>query len=267
MDGTGSASTTRGGGVGMGESLGCLVAVAGPEDRSSPWGIHGGPWQLACARHRGNFNSRPAPRLRVGVRAGRNSAVRRRASVDALGSGTHDGPQDSWGGYGAVEDAARVPRVSARKWTGGSYHEAVGIGPTRMPRRRGALCAAQPSRQDARHAVSALERDLPVFQPVNPTLTACFSKHLNCATKTVYTKVVDETSLYNICKGCHMFFSTVWAGTPSKVRVLQSADEQWKLQLTKFFTRFRSKFEMPSNMKVVFLEKLDNFYFGRIWSV
>jgi hypothetical protein len=27
---------------------------------------------------------------------------------------------------------------------------------------------------------------------------------------------------------------------------------------------FRSKFEMPSNMKVVFLKKLDNFYFGRI---
>jgi hypothetical protein len=58
-------------------------------------------------------------------------------------------------------------------------------------------------------AVDALERDLPVFQPVNPTLTACFSKNLNCATKTVDTKVVDETSLYNICKGRPMFFSTV----------------------------------------------------------
>jgi hypothetical protein len=57
--------------------------------------------------------------------------------------------------------------------------------------------AAQPNRQDARRAVGALERDLPVFQPVNPTLTACFSKNLNCATKTVDTKVVDATSLYN----------------------------------------------------------------------
>jgi hypothetical protein len=36
------------------------------------------------------------------------------------------------------------------------------------------------------------------FQPVNPLLTAIFSKKLNCATKTVDTKVVDETSLYNI---------------------------------------------------------------------
>jgi hypothetical protein len=56
--------------------------------------------------------------------------------------------------------------------------------------------AAQPSRQDARRAVGALERDQAVFQPVNATLTACFSKKLNCATKTVDTKVVGETSLY-----------------------------------------------------------------------
>jgi hypothetical protein len=62
----------------------------------------------------------------------------------------------------------------------------------------------------------ALERSGPhprgcraVFQPINATLTACFSKKLNCATKTVDTKVVDETSLYNICKGRPMFFSTV----------------------------------------------------------
>jgi hypothetical protein len=47
------------------------------------------------------------------------------------------------------------------------------------------------------------------FQPVNSTLTIRFSKKLNCATKTVDTKVVDEASLYNICKGCPMFFSTV----------------------------------------------------------
>jgi hypothetical protein len=44
-------------------------------------------------------------------------------------------------------------------------------------------------------------------------------------TQTIDMKVVDETSLYNICKGRPMFFSTVWAGTPSKVGVLQSAHE------------------------------------------
>jgi hypothetical protein len=94
-----------------------------------------------------------------------------------------------------------------------------------------------------------------------------FLQKVEMCDKTVDTKVVGETSHYNFCKGRPMFFSTVWAGTWSKVGVLQSADEQWKLQLTKFFTFFRSKFEMPSNMKVVFLEKLDNFYIGRIWSV
>jgi hypothetical protein len=31
-------------------------------------------------------------------------------------------------------------------------------------------------------------------------------------------------------------------------------------QLTKFFTLFRSKFEMPIYMKVVSLNKLDNFH-------
>jgi hypothetical protein len=34
-------------------------------------------------------------------------------------------------------------------------------------------------------------------------------------------------------------------------------------RLTKFFTLFHSKFEMPINMKVVFLDKLDNFHIGR----
>jgi hypothetical protein len=34
-------------------------------------------------------------------------------------------------------------------------------------------------------------------------------------------------------------------------------------QSTKFFTFFHSKFEMPIYMKVVFLDKLDNFYIGR----
>jgi hypothetical protein len=66
-----------------------------------------------------------------------------------------------------------------------------------------------PHRQSARRAGGALERGRVVFQSVNATLTAFFSKKLNCATKTLDTKVVDETSLYNFCKGRSMFFSTV----------------------------------------------------------
>jgi hypothetical protein len=33
--------------------------------------------------------------------------------------------------------------------------------------------------------------------------------------------------------------------------------------LTKFFTKFHSKFEIAIYMKVVSLNKLDNFHFGR----
>jgi hypothetical protein len=55
----------------------------------------------------------------------------------------------------------------------------------------------------------ALERERAVFQPINATLTASFSKKLNYVTQTIDMKVVDETSLYNICKGRPMFFSTV----------------------------------------------------------
>jgi hypothetical protein len=37
--------------------------------------------------------------------------------------------------------------------------------------------------------------------------------------------------------------------------------------LSKFFTLFHSKFEMPTCMKVVSLNKLDNFHEGRFLSV
>jgi hypothetical protein len=73
----------------------------------------------------------------------------------------------------------------------------------------GAQRTAQPGRQNARRTGGTLECGRAVFQPVNMTLTDCFSRNLNCATKTVDMKVVDETSLYNICKGRPMFFSMV----------------------------------------------------------
>jgi hypothetical protein len=112
--------------------------------------------------------------------------------------------------YDAV-NVARVPRtvgargttaLTSRRWGASRTDAEAGA----MPCTRR---AAQPSRQDAQRAVGALERDQAVFQPVNATLTTCFSKKLNCATKTVDTKVVGETSLYNFCKGRPMFFSTV----------------------------------------------------------
>jgi hypothetical protein len=44
------------------------------------------------------------------------------------------------------------------------------------------------------------------FQPINAVLIKANSSFLKCATKMLDTKVLDETSLYNICKGRHMFW-------------------------------------------------------------
>jgi hypothetical protein len=76
-----------------------------------------------------------------------------------------------------------------------------------MPRQPHAPNAAQGARQGAGARVWCSGAWPADFQPVNPILMVHFSKKLNYATKTIDTKVVDETSLYNICKGCPMFFS------------------------------------------------------------
>jgi hypothetical protein len=154
----------------------------------------------------GDFYSRPAPRL---VRRSKSltllhstatclglHACRRRTADRGQSTGRYGGTGEQhtslehWRGG---EPAA----LASRRW-GTSPHKCRG-------RRR----TARPSRQGARRAGGTLERGRAAFQPVNATLTACFSKKMNCATKTIDTKVVDETSLYNICKGRPMFFSTV----------------------------------------------------------
>jgi hypothetical protein len=133
--------------------------------------------------------------------------------VDLRAERTSDGPLDI--SERQVRRRTRSHATGSRsqatgaRGTGGSRLETVGHGPARTSRWRGGRRVAQPGRQNARRAGGALERDCAVFQPVNATLTACFSKKLNCATKMIDMKVVDETSLYNICKGHPMFFSTV----------------------------------------------------------
>jgi hypothetical protein len=102
-----------------------------------------------------------------------------------------------------------LSEVASAKGTDDSLLKAVGTWPARTPTRRSAQREAQGRQADRGRFGGALERGRAVFQPVNVTLTTCFSKKLNCATKTVDTKVVYETSLYNICKGRPMFFSTV----------------------------------------------------------
>jgi hypothetical protein len=140
--------------------------------------------------------------------------------VDLRAERTGDGPRDNSAWYDAVRRCGSHSKDGRREGDQRLAARGSGARPCTTQRQRGDRRAVQPGRQNARRAGSALERGWSVFQPVNPTLTACFSKNLNCATKIVDTKVVDETSLYNICKGRPMVFSRVWAGAPSKVRVL-----------------------------------------------
>jgi hypothetical protein len=91
--------------------------------------------------------------------------------------------------------------------------------------------AGQPKRGPAHRRVRASRRDTRSRAragstvSVNARLTALNSKNLNWMKFSPKTKVVVWSALYNFYKGRPMFFSLVWAGTPSKVMVLQSADE------------------------------------------
>jgi hypothetical protein len=102
---------------------------------------------------------------------------------------------------GRVRHSTRSHAMGSRSQATGAkrnrllVHRCGGAWPAWTPMRRNAQHMAQGRQADSRRSGSALERGWSIFQPVNPTLTACFSKNLNCATKTVDTKVVDETSL------------------------------------------------------------------------
>jgi hypothetical protein len=196
------------------ELLGCLAGGGRVELSKLVVGHRGRTAASSCAWAAGcaGLNSRPAPCLHDEGTRRLNSPVRRRPRQ---GRSARSRVTDRWtvhGGHTArhvrLDDSSRF-EVAGAKGTNDSRLEAVGSEPARTPRRRSVQRAAQGRQADCRRSGGALERGRAVFQPVNTTLTACFSKKLNYATKTVDTKVVDETSLYNICKGCPMFFSTV----------------------------------------------------------
>jgi hypothetical protein len=135
----------------------------------------------------GDPYSRVAPRLRVEVRALRYSTVRQPAlaCVRAGDRRRTAGQCTSRVRLGTGERHASLegrrggePVTLTSRWWGTSPHGCRG--------RRGALRAARPSRQGAWRIGDALERGRSIFQPVNATLTARFSKNLNCATKTGY---------------------------------------------------------------------------------
>jgi hypothetical protein len=75
-------------------------------------------------------------------------------------------------------------------------------------------------------------------------------------------KVVDLTTLYNFYKGSRAFFSTDLHNLLPNFECHSISVNRSYWPLTKFFILFHSKFEMPINMKVVSLEKLDNFHIG-----
>jgi hypothetical protein len=79
------------------------------------------------------------------------------------------------------EATARIPRRSARRGTDGPWLEAVGIGPTRTPRRRGgrraARGAAMPAERPARRQRSRAR--LCCFSAGQRDFDCVFSKKLN----------------------------------------------------------------------------------------
>jgi hypothetical protein len=79
----------------------------------------------------------------------------------------------------------------------------------------------------------------------------------------VNSKVVDLTTLYNVYKGSIVLFSTYSAQIAAKLVMSLCFGKQKLLAVDQVFTFFLSKFEMPIYMKVVSIDKLDNFHIGR----
>jgi hypothetical protein len=79
----------------------------------------------------------------------------------------------------------------------------------------------------------------------------------------VNRKVVDLTTLYKFHKGRLVFSQRILQERLANFECRPVSRNRRYWQLTKFFTNFQSKFEMPIYMKVVSLNKLDNFHFGR----
>jgi hypothetical protein len=76
-------------------------------------------------------------------------------------------------------------------------------------------------------------------------------------------KVVDLTTLYNFCKGLLVFSQWILRERRANIECRPVLENRRYWRLTKFFTNFHSKYEMPFYMKVVSLNEMDNFRKGR----
>jgi hypothetical protein len=77
------------------------------------------------------------------------------------------------------------------------------------------------------------------------------------------TKVVDLATLYNFCKGRLVFSQRILQERRANIECRAVLENRGYCQSIKFFANFHSKFDMPIYMKVVSLNKMDNFPKGR----
>jgi hypothetical protein len=85
--------------------------------------------------------------------------------------------------------------------------------------------------------------------------------------KVVNRKVVDLTTPTTFTKAILCFSQRILQERLLNIECRPVSGNRRYWRLTKFFTKFHSKFEMPIYMKVVSLNKMDNFHKDRFWSV
>jgi hypothetical protein len=76
-------------------------------------------------------------------------------------------------------------------------------------------------------------------------------------------KVVDSLPSTTVTKALGCFPQRIWHNLLPNFECRHASVNRSCWRLITFFTNFHSKFEMPIYMKVVFLDKLDNFHIGR----
>jgi hypothetical protein len=76
-------------------------------------------------------------------------------------------------------------------------------------------------------------------------------------------EVVDLTTLYNFQKAIWCFSQRILQERRANIKCRPVLENRGYCQSIKFFANFYSKFEMPIYMKVVSLNKMDNFHKGR----
>jgi hypothetical protein len=196
----------KGGAVGSGrgrKGVEKLWPAGGGLDGGAPHDRDGG--LVTCARTASSGFYSPGEQARLQASTAKGyPGLQCHGTVNGVGLRERSGP--------ATDRRTTQVAITTRYGEGTVRHASLGgrrEGDRRLWPRGGGNRAHTDAKAGAALCGGALERGRAVFQPVNPLLTAILSKKLNCATKMVDTKVVDETSLYNICKGCPMFFSTV----------------------------------------------------------